>query len=82
MAITARNFLIILSKNSSKRVIEKTAETSGDLIGNKTADKISKILLHNNTEKITNESNKEMPKERYVSPKESQEIIVNLRLIL
>ena len=82
MAITARNFLIILSKNSSKRVIQKTAETSGDLIGNKTADKISKILLHNNTEKITNESNKEMPKERYVSPKESQEIIVNLRLIL
>ena len=82
MAITARNFFIILSKNSSKRVIQKTAETSGDLIGNKTADKISKILLHNNTEKITNESNKEMPKERYVSPKESQEIIVNLRLIL
>ena len=82
MASTARNFLIILSKNSSKRVIQKTAETSGDLIGNKTPDKISKILLHNNTEKITNESNKEMPKERYVSPKESQEIIVNLRLIL
>ena len=82
MASTARNFLIILSKNSSKRVIQKTAETSGDLIGNKTPDKISKILLHNNIEKITNESNKEMPKERYVSPKESQEIIVNLRLIL
>ena len=28
-------------KTASKRVIEKTAEATGDLIGNKTADKIS-----------------------------------------
>ena len=82
MVITARNFLIILSKNSSKRVIQNTPETTGDLVGNKIADKLSKILLQNNTEKITNESDKEMPKESYTSPKESQEIIVNLRLIL
>ena len=81
MVITARNFLIILSKNSSKRVIQNTPETTGDLVGNKIADKLSKILLQNNTEKITNESDKKVPKERYISRKESQEIIVNLRLI-
>ena len=30
-------------KYSSKRVIQKTAEATGDLIGNKIADKIIKI---------------------------------------
>ena len=48
----------MLSKNSSKRVIQKTSETTGDLIGIKIADKITKLLLQNNTEKITNESDK------------------------
>ena len=71
----------MLSKNSSERVIQKTSETKGDLIGIKIADKIKKILLQNKTEKITNESDKKVPKERYISRKESQEIIVNLRLI-
>ena len=42
MVNTAKNFLIMLKKtatdafkNSSKRVIQKTAEATGDLIGNK-----------------------------------------------
>ena len=38
---------------SSKRAIQKTAETAGDLIGNKNADKIKKISKNsqqNNTE--------------------------------
>ena len=30
-----------VAKIASKRVIEKTAETTGDLIGNKIADKIT-----------------------------------------
>ena len=30
-------------KTTSKKVIQKTAEATGDLIGNKTADKITKI---------------------------------------
>ena len=72
----------MLSKNNSKRVIQKTSETIGDFIGIKTADKITKLLLQNNTEKITNESDKKkMHKERYISRKESQEIVANLRLI-
>ena len=46
----ARSFLIMLNnlqqmqlKLVSKRVIQKTAEATGDLIGNKIADKITKI---------------------------------------
>ena len=30
-------------KTTSKQVIQKTAEATGDLIGNKTADKITKV---------------------------------------
>ena len=31
-------------KTASKRAIQKTAETTGDLIGNKTADKMTSVL--------------------------------------
>ena len=34
-----------------------------------------------NSEKVTNENDKEMPKERYISPEERQQIIDNLRSI-
>ena len=70
-------------KISSKRVIQKTAEATGDLIGNKIANKImwvSKNLQQNNSETVTNEHDKEIPKERYVSPEERQEIIDEQRL--
>ena len=61
-------------KTSSKRGIQKTAEATGDLIGNKIADKITSVTreLH------SNEANNKIPKERYISP---QEIIDELRLI-
>ena len=45
-------------KASSKRVIQKRAEATGDLIGNKVAVrimKVSKTLPQNNSETITNE---------------------------
>ena len=51
-----------LLKISSKRVIQKTAEVTGDLIGNKFADKItrvSKTLSQNNLE-----TNEEIIKEK------------------
>ena len=66
-------------KTSSKRVIQKTAEATSDLIGNKIANKITK--LSKNSVRVTNEHGKEIPKERYVSPKERQEILDELRLI-
>ena len=44
-------------KTSSKRVIQKTAEATGDLISNKTANKITKLSKNsqqNNSETVTN----------------------------
>ena len=62
------------------------------MIGNKIADavaksyegKVAKVTRNsqqNNSETITNENDKEIPKERYISPEKRQEIIDNLRLI-
>ena len=66
-----------------KRVIQKTAEAAGDLIGNKIANRITKVSKNSqqyNLEKAANEHDKEIPKERYLSPKERQEITDELRL--
>ena len=57
----------------SKRVIQKTAEATSDLIGNKIANRITKVSKHsqqNNSETVTNKHDKEIPKEKYVSPEE------------
>ena len=56
-------------KNSSKRVIQKTAEATGDLIGNTIANRITKVSKNsqeNNLETVTNEYDKKIPKGRYV----------------
>ena len=72
-------------KTSSKRVIKKiNAEATGDLIANKIANKITKISKNSpqkNSETVTNEHEKEIPKERYISPEERHKIIIDLRLI-
>ena len=70
-------------KTASKRAIQKTAEATGDLIGNKIADKITAkpSKKSHNEELQSNEVNNEIPKERYISPKERQKIIVESRLI-
>ena len=54
------------------------------LIGNKIADRITKVsenLPQNDLWTISNEQDKETPKDRYTSSKEIQEIIDDLRLI-
>ena len=58
---------------------QKTAEATGDLIGNEVSEKINQ---QNNSETITNEHDKEIPKERYISPEERRKIIDNLRLLI
>ena len=71
-------------RTSSKRVIQKIAEATGALTGNEITDritKVSKTLPQNNPKRITNEHDQEIPKERYVSPEQRQEIINELRLI-
>ena len=67
-----------------KRVIQKSAEATGYFICNKIADKITKISetsLQNNSKKLTNGHDEEIPKERYISPVERQKVIDDLRLI-
>ena len=44
--------------------------------------KVSKNLQQNKSEKVTNDSDKEIPKDRYIPPKERQKIIVNLRPVV
>ena len=62
---------------------QKTVETTVDLIVKKIANKIMKVSRsspQNNREIITNEHDKEIPKERYISPEEIQKIIDDLTL--
>ena len=60
-------------KTAPKKVIQKAAEITGDLIGNKTTIKIAKVskkkkkIQQNNLETVRNELDKEMPKEIYIS---------------
>ena len=65
-------------KTASKRAIQKTAEATGYLIGNKIADKItsvskkfSKELPNDETEDVEITTHKK----RYISPEGRQEII-------
>ena len=73
-------------KSSSKRAIQKTADATGNFIGNKTAGKITSISkspqntlkeLHSKTD----ENEIKIPKERYILQKKEQQIIDELRLI-
>ena len=84
---TGKDFATI----AGKKTVHKSAEATGDLIGNKIADKItakpslkdvtSASKKSHNEEIQSNEVNNEIPKERYISPKERQKIIDELRLI-
>ena len=67
---------------AGKKILKKTAKATGDLIGNKIADKITaKPFKKSHNEEIQpDEVNNEIPKERYISPKERQKIIDELKL--
>ena len=65
---TATKTGIDATKNASKRVVQKTAEATGDLIGNKIADQITSIGKPKEIEGI------------YISPEKRQQIIDDLRL--
>ena len=70
-------------KTSSKKVIQKTSEATGNLIENKTANRVTKFLKNSqqkNLQAVTKERDKEISTERYVSLEEIQEIIDELRL--
>ena len=68
-------------KTAGKKILKKTAKATGDLIGNKIADKITSASKKSHNEEIqSDEVNNEIPKERYISPKERQKIIDELKL--
>ena len=75
----AKQSAIDVLKTSSKRAIQKTAEATDDLIGNKIADKITRVSKtppKNNSE--TNEE--EILTERFIPSGLRQKIIDDLRL--
>ena len=72
----------------NKNNIEKsnsTAEATGDLIGNKSADKITSVSKISTKELQNHETEVDVeratPKKRYISPEERQQIIDELRLV-
>ena len=54
-------------KTASKRAIQKTAEATGDLIGNKLADKITSFSKKSSQNGEAHDK-MEIPNERYISP--------------
>ena len=64
---------IDVAKSASKSLVQKTAEATGDLIGNKIADKITSI--GKSKEKKTNKA-----EEIYIPPEKRQQIIDDLKL--
>ena len=77
-------------KTASKRAIQKAAEATGDLIGNKIADKVTSVSKKKSTTKLhskelhnNNDEDVEITthKKKYISPEERQKIIDELRLV-
>ena len=68
-------------KSSGKGTNQKTAEETGDLVGNFIADKIISIKKNPASEPHLNAASNEIPNERYISPQERQKNIDELKLI-
>ena len=71
---TATKTGIDAAKTTSKRAVQKTAEATGDLIGNKIADKITSIGKSKEKEKT------KKVEEIYIPPEKRQQIIDDLKL--
>ena len=71
---TATKTIIDAERTAYKRVVQKTAEATGDLIGNKMADKITSIGKPKEKEKINK------VEEIDILPERRQQIIDDLRL--
>ena len=72
---TAAKKEIDVAKIASKRVVQNVVEATGDLIGNKTADKITSLGKTKSREKEEEER-----QEAYKPPDKRQQIIDDLRL--
>ena len=68
-------------KTSTKSVIQKTAEATGGLIGNKTANKVTKVSRNsqqNNLDTFTNENDEEkhLKKDIYLHKKDKKLLMI------
>ena len=72
------------AKTAGKKILKETAKATVDLIGKKTADKItakpSPKDVTSASKKLHDEVINEIPKERYISPKERQKFFDELKL--
>ena len=74
---------MVMLKNLQQLHLKLLQEANCDLIEYKIANKIIKVSKNsheNDSEKVTNQHDKEIPKGKDVSPEERQEIIDELRL--
>ena len=82
---TAKKSAADAIKAASKRAIQKTAEASGDLMGNKIADKITSVSKKKSSNDNNNNNDEDVEttthKKRYISPEERQQFIEELRLV-
>ena len=82
---SAKKFITDAIKKASKRAIQKIAKATGDLNGNKIADKITSVSKKapNNNNNNNNNNNQDVElttyKKRYISPEQRQQIINELR---
>ena len=74
MTDAATKAAIDSAKTASKRVVQKNAEATGDLIGNKIDDKITSIGKTKSREK------EDQRQEIHITPEKTQQIIDDLRL--
>ena len=88
---SAKKYTTDAIKTASKRAIQKTAEATGDLTGNKIADKITSVSKKSDAnielkyielkEGVATLKDVNVPKKRYISPEERQQVIDELRLV-
>ena len=64
------------AKTAGKKILKETAKATGDLMGNKIADKITAKPSKKSHDEVING----IPKEIYISPKERQKFIDELKL--
>ena len=72
---TTKNQGSEFAKTAGKRIVQKSAEATGDLIGYKIADKITSLGKSKNKEKETREE-----EEIIIPPEKRQQIVNSLRL--
>ena len=75
---TATETGIDAAKTASKRVVQKTAEGTGDLIGNKMADQITSVGKSKSKQKKDEMNKMNKAEEIYIPPEKRQQIVNDL----